>query len=43
MNAEILAIKTIKKMRFMFVGILKKKINYETKFKIQQRGRQMVY
>jgi hypothetical protein len=32
MNAETLAIKTIKKMRFMFVGTLKK--NYGTKFKI---------
>ena len=42
MNTEILAIKTIKKMRFMFVSTLKKK-NYETKFKIQQRGKQMVY
>ena len=42
MNTETLAIKTIKKMRFMFVGTLKK-INYGTKFKIQQRGRQMVY
>ena len=26
MNAETLAIKTIKKMRFMFVGTLKKKL-----------------